>query len=71
MNESLAPWFVALIANEAPCSRVPTLLEDRMLAALARAVHDPKHAIYQRTFGFYRPTGAKKEEQHEVVSEGA
>ena len=56
MNENARlkyPWFVALIAAQPKRARAPTALEDALLSAVERALYNPRHHLYQKTFGFY------------------
>jgi hypothetical protein len=50
-HQSMQPWIVALIANEAP--RPQTAIASAMYAALERALYDRRSELHRRTFGWY------------------
>jgi hypothetical protein len=52
MNQAYQPWLVAALIAD-PSKRPRTALADALLAALAKAVHDPGHPLCQQTFGYY------------------
>jgi hypothetical protein len=58
MNENAPPrlrypWYVALVAARPERAKAPTALEDALLSAVERAIHDRRHPLHQQTFGFY------------------
>jgi hypothetical protein len=69
MNENAPPglkypWYVALVAARPERAKAPTALEDALLSAVERAIHDRRHPLHQQTFGFYDVPGAGHRRSH-------
>jgi hypothetical protein len=53
------PWYAAILAETPERAKVPTALEDALFGAVESALYDPRHALHQQTFGYYRLRGAR------------